>query len=225
MMIIGAGFGRTGTTSLKEALEHLGYHCYHMEEVVKNIQRGHAETWIGAIDGAKVDWDSLLDGYEATVDFPGCIFYRQLMDAFPDARVILSVRESEAWWKSFHALTRVAERIRYLTFLPFFRSFYRLYRKIGETTFGGTLNKSRCIEAFERHNAEVIQGVPKDRLLVYSVHEGWAPLCNFLDLPIPDVPFPHSNAGVGELKRKMRWVLRDQLFHRWRAPKFVLNDD
>ena len=222
LKIIGAGFGRTGTASLKEALEHLGYPCYHMEEAVKNVKFGHFERWNEAFDGeTPVDWDALFGHYEATVDFPGCLFYKELMEAYPDASVILSVRDSESWWRSMSNLVRVARKIRFLTFLPFFRAFCGLFKRVGNDTFGGDFTKDNCIEVYERHVAAVKAAVPESRLLIYSVEEGWEPLCAFIGKPVPEIPFPHSNSGVTELKQKMRMLLRDQLLHRILPSKLI----
>ena len=136
MLVIGAGYGRTGTTSLKLALEDLGYPCYHMEEVMKNYRRGHIEQWTELFNERAVpDWADLFEGYEATVDFPACVYYRELMQAFPDAVVLLSVRDSEGWWKSFSPLARLALNTRFLSFLPMFRSFSKLSRSLFESFF------------------------------------------------------------------------------------------
>ena len=221
MKNIGAGYGRTGTTSLKLAFEMLGYPCYHMEEVVKNVQRGHFELWDDAFNGRPVDWDALFAEYEATVDFPGCVFYKELMEAYPDAPVILSVRDSEGWWNSFAKLIKVSNRTRFLAFLPFFRKFHGMMQNVERNIFNGDMEKNNAIRAYEEHNEAVKASVPVERLLVYSVSEGWEPLCAFLGEPVLDTPFPHANSGVGEVKQKMRALLRDQLFRRFRGPKFV----
>lgn len=221
MKIIGAGYGRTGTTSIKEALEHLGYPCYHMEEVVKNVKRGHFEQWDDAFNGRPVDWDALFDEYEATADFPGCVFYRELMEAYPDAPVILSVRDSESWWNSFSKLLVISIGAGRLSFLPFFRKFSGMMDNVINNVFDGDIGKDNCIKTYERHNEDVRATVPEDRLLVYSVREGWEPLCKLLGEPVPDIPFPHSNSGIAEIQKKLRIVLRDQLVHRFLPTKFV----
>ena len=203
--IIGAGYGRTGTTSLKHALEHLGYRCYHMEEVAKNYDRGHIQHWHDKYSGEPGrPYDEIFQEYSATVDFPACTFYRELMEAYPDARVLLSVRDSEGWWKSFEALIKTSHTTRYFFFIPPMRKFYKMVRKLQENVFDSLLDKETYIRRFEAHNAEVQETVPAEKLLVYSVKEGWEPLCTWLDKPIPDIPFPHSNAGMDDVRAKIR---------------------
>ena len=203
--IIGAGFGRTGTTSLKQALEHLGYPCYHMEEVVKHYDRGHVQHWDDKFSGEPGrPYDEIFEQYTATVDFPACSFYRELMEAYPDARVLLSVRDSEAWWKSFEALMKTAGTTRYFFVVPPMRRFYKMILKLQQYVFGGPLGKESYIQSYETHNAEVITKVPAEKLLVYNVKEGWEPLCKWLEVSVPDIPFPHANAGMDDVKAKIR---------------------
>ena len=117
MKVIGAGFGRTGTMSMQAALNILGYRCYHMKEVTENP--GHIETWHEFVAGrAAMDWQTLFKDYEATVDFPACTYYRELMQAFPDAKVVLNVRESDRWFDSFLTLQQTTDRFRVFRFLP-----------------------------------------------------------------------------------------------------------
>lgn len=200
MKIIGAGFGRTGTVSLQQAFDHLGYPCYHMQEVMKAYRRGHVQQWVAALDGEDVDWDALFAGYEACVDFPACIFYRQLMAAFPDAVVVLSVRDPEAWWRSYSRLLELVAKASFFNFVPLFREFSAMNTKLVDKVFGGAMDKHTCIARYLRHIEEVKASVPEERLLVYSVTEGWEPLCRFLGHPVPDVSFPHANAGIRELR-------------------------
>jgi len=204
MKIIGAGFGRTGTVSLKQAFEHLGYPCYHMQEVMKAYGRGHVEIWDAALSGATdTDWPQLFSGYEATVDFPACIFYRELMVAFPEAVVVLSVRDAERWWTSFSKLMQLTTRATFFNFVPMFRKFSAMNTRLTDRVFGGLPDKERAIESYLRHIDEVQATVPAERLLVYSVKDGWEPLCGFLDLPIPAIPFPHANAGIADLRKQI----------------------
>ncbi|UCG71605.1 MAG: hypothetical protein JSV45_10070 [Chromatiales bacterium] len=200
MKIIGAGFGRTGTVSLQQAFDHLGYPCYHMQEVMKAYRRGHVQQWAAALDGEDVDWDALFAGYEACVDFPACMFYHQLMEAFPDAVVILSVRDPEAWWRSYSKLLGLVTKASLFNFVPLFREFSAMNTKLVGKVFGAAMDKDACIARYLQHIEEVKATVPQDRLLVYSVTEGWEPLCRFLGHPVPDIPFPHANAGIRELR-------------------------
>ncbi len=202
--VIGAGFGRTGTTSLKHALEILGYPCYHMEEVAKHNERGHVQFWYEKYTGESArPYDEIFAHYRATVDFPACTYYRELMEVYPDARVLLSVRDSEGWWKSFEALLKTNYTMRYFFFIPPVRRFYKLVLRLQDKVFDGPLDKARYIKRYESHNAEVQATVPPEKLLVWNVKEGWEPLCEWLGEPVPDLPFPHSNAGMADIKAKM----------------------
>lgn len=200
MKIIGAGFGRTGTVSLQQAFDHLGYPCYHMQEVMKAYRRGHLQQWDAALDGREIDWETLFAGYQATVDFPACMFYRQLMEAFPNAVVVLSVRDPEAWWQSYSKLIGLVKKASLFNFVPMFREFSAMNTKLVNQVFGGAMDRDTCIARYNRHIDEVKATVPAERLLVYSVTEGWEPLCRFLGHEVPDIPFPHANAGIGELR-------------------------
>ncbi len=220
MKVIGAGFGRTGTASLKAALETLGFGpCYHMTEVFANPE--HAGVWRAAWRGEPVQWDGILGGYEAAVDWPACTFYAELMERYPDAKVILSVREPERWYESTRST--IYELGRISTGSPLSRLSFALLSlflfgtfKTGQGpmteeivwrgTFDGRFeDKSHAIEVFNRHNEEVRRRVPQDRLLVYEVMEGWEPLCEFLGVEEPDTPFPHLN-DAAEMRRRMLGV-------------------
>lgn len=198
LKVIGAGFGRTGTTSLKEALEALGFDkCYHMGEVFEND--GHAKFWYEASIGQPVNWDELFAGYQATLDWPACTFYKELMVQYPDAKVLLTVRDPERWYDSvFNTIHRMSQILP--GWLGWFSSDVRLgmnmfHNLVWKETFHGKFtDKQYTIDIFNQHIAEVKRIVPPERLLVYEVKQGWEPLCDFLNLPIPpDKPFPHAN--------------------------------
>ncbi|MGB0385101.1 MAG: sulfotransferase family protein [Ardenticatenaceae bacterium] len=198
MKIIGAGFGRTGTMSMQAALEELGFKkCYHMIEVMKN--GGHARFWHKASQGQPVEWDQIFEGYQATVDWPGCTFYKELIAQYPDAKVVLNVRDPERWYDSTHSTI-------YQLRQGWFGSLNRLLPRldqmakminhlIWEGTFHGRFeDKAYALHIFNEHIAEVKRIVPPERLLVYEVKQGWEPLCRFLDVPVPqNKPFPHLN--------------------------------
>ena len=217
MKVIGAGFGRTGTASLKAALETLGFGpCYHMTEIFEHP--GHAGFWQAAWREEPVDWDGVLGAYEATVDWPACTFYAELMERYPDAKVLLSVRDPERWYQSTRSTIYELGRIRSgypLSRLSFAFSFllgYGTFKTghgpmteeiIWRGTFDGKFeDKHHAIEVFNRHNEEVRRRVPKDRLLVYEVKEGWGPLCEFLGVQEPDSVFPHLNDAT-EMRRRV----------------------
>jgi hypothetical protein len=185
--VIGAGVGRTGTLSLKLALERLlGAPCYHMLEVMQNLD--HVPIWHAAARGEDVDWAELLSGYKATVDWPGCAFWREMSRAHPDALVLLSHRGPESWFKSASA-----------TIFPILSSADGDWRAMMDAILGRHFtteleNANACMAAFERHNSEVRNAGLGARLLECSPGDGWEPLCRALDLPVPDEPFPHANS-------------------------------
>jgi hypothetical protein len=189
LKLIGAGLGRTGTLSLKLALEQLGIGpCYHMAELLMEPSRGAA--WVRAADGHP-DWNSIFDGFAATVDYPGCTFWRELIQFYPSAKVLLSVRNPQDWFDSTQQTIFSDEQNK-----PFARSaLSEFFDKTVFRAFGDRIHdRDFMTAAFERHNAEVERVVPRDRLLVYEVAQGWPPLCKFLKVPVPDAPFPRVNS-------------------------------
>lgn len=201
MQVIGAGFGRTGTMSMQAALEVLGYRCYHMKEVPE--QPGHLQAWHEFVAGrAPMDWQQLYAEFEATVDFPACVYYRELLQEFPEAKVVLNVRDTESWFKSFTTLQRTTDYFRVFRFIPKARRFLNFVDLLLGTVFDGrSRDHDYAIEVFNRHNEAVQQNVPADRLLVFRVQEGWEPLCSFLGVEVPEgIPFPHLNEGEKTLK-------------------------
>ena len=210
--VIGAGFGRTGTLSLKTALEELGFSkCFHMMDVLAHLE--HAAVWDDAARGEPVDWDSLFRGYQATVDWPGCAFYEQLLRHYPSAKVILTVRDPDRWYESARQTIYPARQLfpRWLTWLnPRMRRFgMMLNRVVWQGTFQGRFeDRTYAIDVFNRHNDRVRQSVPPRQLLVYEVREGWEPLCRFLELPVPaGKPFPHLNEAAEFQARIKRFSL------------------
>ncbi len=189
LRVIGAGFGRTGTASLKIALERLlGAPCYHMSEVLG--RPGHMDLWLDAAEG-RPDWDAIFAGYAATVDFPAASYWRDLAAAYPEAKVVLTTRDAEAWFRSTQATI----------FDPALHDMCagtkwgRMLRATIEAPLGTDLHdREGMLAAFARHEAQVREAVPQDRLLVFEVAEGWAPLCAFLGQPVPDEPFPRVNS-------------------------------
>ena len=188
LTVIGAGLGRTGTMSLKLALEQLGFGpCYHMAEVVTDPDA--PQRWNDAADG-KPDWEAIFAGFRSTVDWPNATFYRELAEAYPQAKVILTVRDPEAWFRSTQAtiMSRPVPD-------PPQNAFHAMLAKVVYPMFNGRVNDHDVlVAAFNAHNAQVRAAIPPERLLVYEIAEGWAPLCAFLGVPIPDTPMPKANS-------------------------------
>ncbi len=206
LAVIGAGLGRTGTHSLKLALERLGFGpCYHMFEVLAHPE--HDAVWHAATRGEPVDWDALFQGYGSAVDWPVAGFWRELADHYPESRFILTARDPGKWHAS------VMETIyRALTSDPDSSDPARLAHRamtrelIIDRTFGGKLDdRDHAVGVYERHNQAVRGSLAPDRLLEFDPGDGWDPLCRFLDRPVPNVPYPHSNTRkdfVSRLREK-----------------------
>ena len=217
--VIGAGFGRTGTASLREALEHLGFvKCHHMFSLGE--QRSLVRAWHDvALNGAR-NWDEIFEGYRATVDWPSTGYYKELMEHYPDARVVLTVRDPDRWYESTRE-TIYAVHVSmpgWLKRLPPMSIGSAMIRTIiWDGQFQGRFEDPQAARAiFEQHIEDVTAAVPPERLLVFRVSEGWGPLCEFLNVPIPqDRPFPHVNERsamnrfllVLRLVRKLPYIL------------------
>jgi hypothetical protein len=197
--VIGAGLPRTGTTSLKAALERLGLGpCHHMQEIGAHPEQ--AQRWRQILDGP-VDWNGVLRGYRAVVDWPSAHFWRPLAQTYPDAKVILSVRDPHAWYASmrdtvFALLHNPSVVPR--DFHPVVTGMRPLLERIWRDTFGTTLadpmpEERHAVEVLQRHTADVTNALPTDRVLVYRTGQGWEPLCAFLGVPVPDEPYPRLN--------------------------------
>ena len=202
MKVICAGWGRTGTRSLKYALEHLtGQPSYHMQNILLN--KKDAKKWHNSIflHNEKFNWEDIYKGYGACLDFPSCNYYKDLMDYYPDAKVILTIRDSESWVKSWNVLNKQILRsftFRFLAKIP--RTSFQLQKDIHnkmilglEGAFQGVESDKERMKKFDEWNKAVIEYVPKERLLVYQVKEGWAPLCKFLNVEEPNIPFFYKN--------------------------------
>lgn len=190
LKVIGTGFGRTGTLSLKAALEQLGVGpTYHMMEVFPRPQ--HVGLWAAAGRGEAVDWDALFDGFNSTVDWPSTCFWRELIARYPDAKVIHTERPAEAWWKSFSLTIKEALDD---DVAPPMRAWSEMVNAvITARTFGGDMGQANALKVYAAHNAEVKRTIPRDRLLDFDVAQGWGPLCAFLNVPVPATPFPKTN--------------------------------
>ncbi len=204
MRLIGAGLPRTGTLTQKLALEQLGLGpCYHWVNVIADLDQ--VQLWDRALDGEAV-WDEVFAGHNSTVDWPGGYFYRELIDFYPQAKVLLSVRDPQAWelsfretiWTMSHGdslmalLARARAEVdprwhRYLKLVD------RMFWGPQGTFAAGHEQPAQLIEQMVRHTEEVKRVVPAERLLVWEVTDGWEPLCEFLEVDVPDEPLPHAN--------------------------------
>jgi len=204
MRVIGAGLPRTGTLTQKVAIEMLGLGpCYHWVDVLADLRR--VEQWGRALDG-EGPWEEIFAGFHSTVDWPGGYFYRELMQAYPEAKVLLSVREGAAWERSFRetiwdmchgeSLLRLLSSAR-AQVDPQWRDYLALVDRMfwgpGGTFAQGHATPAELIAEMERHNEEVRRVVPAERLLVWRVGDGWEPLCEFLEVDVPEEPLPHVN--------------------------------
>jgi hypothetical protein len=209
LQVVGAGFGRTGTHSLALALETLGFApCYTLPHVNRNP--GHPDVWNDAIDGKAVDWTSLYQAYRSAVEWPSVSFLPQLLKHFPQARVVLTLRDAESWYESaaatiFPALEATARHPD-----PDTRARSSMQRRlILEQLFGGNYwKKAHAIRVYESHQEQVARLVPENRLLRYHVREGWGPLCAFLQVPPPEEPFPRLNERADFLATAPDWAIR-----------------
>lgn len=189
LSVIGAGFGRTGTESMKRALEQLGLGpCHHMYEVMANP--GQKAIWRSIAKGDDRDWDEAFAGYHSAVDWPSAFFWRELAEYYPDAKILLTVRSSESWYASmektiFKTLGESSERDSVGIKL------------IAERVFGGRLDdRDHAVSIYEKNIADVQAAFGSDRLLTYNLGDGWESLCRFLDVPVPDTPFPRTNSAA-----------------------------
>jgi hypothetical protein len=204
--IIGAGFPRTGTTTLKKALETLGYKdTYHFKDLIANPNK--LKYWKELETTGTTDYDVLFDGFTATVDFPGYPYYKILMQQYPEAKVILTKRPFEDWYESTSKTIRrsgpqtIGAKLLLLSKMLFnknLRNTFKCVKFVHHIFLGKQFNNkfdemSNAEHVFYNHIEEVKNHVPKERLLIYEVSEGWSPLCEFLNLPIPQESFPHLN--------------------------------
>jgi hypothetical protein len=205
LKVIGAGYGRTGTMSTYSALKQLGFPCYHMIEVLQNkANKTHLDFWrmvANSTPGAKHDWEKVLSQYTAAVDNPTCCVWRELMSAYPDAKVLLTLHPKgpEAWYESTMDTIYFTENVWQFKVLEFFTPFGRKFgdmsrKLIWQRNHKGTMeDRTKAIAQYKQHIDDVKAAVPPERLLIFTVSEGWVPLCRFLGLPVPATPFPNVN--------------------------------
>jgi hypothetical protein len=205
MKLIGAGLPRTATTTQMIALEMLGLPCYHMRDMMMDLE-GSVPQWRKALEG-DADWDEIFAGKESAVDWPAAYHYRELMDVYPEAKILLSVRDADSWVRSMestilqvfygdtllHHLARAQYAID-----PLYAGWIDVLTEMnfGEErgVWAGTNGEpGPMAESMKRWNQTVIDTVPSDRLLVWDPKEGWAPLCEFLEVAVPEQPLPYVN--------------------------------
>jgi len=198
--VIGAGLPRTGTSSMKAALEQLGFApTYHMFELMTHPD--HLDRWLSALGSGPVDWDRVTQGYRAGVDWPFSYFWRELADAYPQAKVVLSDRDAHKWHASMaNTIYRTVISLRDGGAAAEGRDerFGELMRPLWDSLFDQAHRipkEAESVEVFERHRAAVIEALPAERLLVHRPADGWEPLCDFLGAAVPDTPYPHLNDG------------------------------
>lgn len=194
--------------SLKHALEDLGFGpCYHMIELTNKPE--NVVYWEQASRGDTEVLFELFSKFQSVTDFPGCLFYRELLELYPDAKVILTTRNAEDWYSSasktiFKSYPNLKQLMVIIGGYPF-RKRIRLLMRVGwiinKLIFHRTFkfqfkSKKKAIEIYKRHNKSVMEHVPEPQLLVFDISEGWEPLCQFLGVPVPDHPFPITNASA-----------------------------
>jgi len=201
LKVIGAGFGRTGTLSLKRALEQIGFGpCYHMIETRAHPE--HDALWLALANGETSDWRAILDGYRSAVDWPAVYIWKELVAANPGAKVILTLRNPQRWYESasktifgrMHEFADILANADAHAVDAEQRTHMRMVNTIVvDRTFGGDLTRTHAIAVFNAHNEEVRRTVPPERLLVYEPGDGWEPICAFLGVPVPHTPYPKVN--------------------------------
>ena len=193
LQVIGAGFGRTGTMSLRDALNTLGFGpCYHMSEVIRNPH--YARYWAELSRGGKVDWEEVFAGYRSTVDWPACSYWKELAERWPEAKVILTVRDPEQWYRSTQNTIFSDEHLARFEGPDADPDFRAMVDKLYYQTFDHRGDdKDHAIAVYNAHNEDVKRSLPPERLLVLDPAQGWEPLCDFLGVAVPEAQFPCIN--------------------------------
>ncbi|MEV0617486.1 sulfotransferase family protein [Nonomuraea sp. NPDC050404] len=216
LRVIGVGLHRTGSMSVKAALERLGFGpCYHGLEALRRCADG--EHWLAAHEaGGAFDWQVIFKGYRSALDWPTAHFWRQLAAAYPDAKILLTDRDPEQWWDSHTRMFRhgsafiqqLTDEQRHWADTSGFTRMQNVLGMVASAAFDGRVfDKEHCLRAFHRHNEQVRRAIPAERLLVYRVQQGWEPLCRFLGTGVPTEAFPRVNAGP-DLVHNIRTAMR-----------------
>jgi len=188
LRVIGTGFGRTGTDSMREALNILGFgRCHHMHEVIADEHQ--KQMWRALAQGVTADWEKLFEGYHSCVDWPSAYYWRELIVAYPEAKVLLTHRSAESWWASFEK-TILAGLRKSTDPLSIGLALIR------DKVFSGQMgDKAHAMACYEANVKAVRETVPASRLLVHELGDGWAPLCAHLGVPVPAVAYPEGNSA------------------------------
>ncbi|XP_078362899.1 uncharacterized protein LOC144647030 [Oculina patagonica] len=222
MRIICAGLQKTGTKSIAKALRHLGFTVFDWEEQIFDF----VDDWVDVFqNGTRPDVKRLYQNADAAVDMPGCFFYEEILEAFPDCKVILSEREEESWIKSFvnqlELVDAARSKIRYML-SPTSNKVRYITDSYWYAAFGSCNPKSTYVfrKRYRIHNHRVKSIVPADKFLVYNVKQGWKPLCDFLGCEVPTVAFPHENINaeisstilMTRYGRQIKWEMQRGVF-------------
>lgn len=201
LQVIGAGFGRTGTTSLKAALEQLGFSkCHHMDEVMTS--RAQTHYWLAlaerGVDSAGIGWDEIFEGFLASCDWPSSTYWEELHHHYPEAKIILTVRDEQHWYDSCLGTIYAASFLvpTWITRMipPLDRMGRMVIASVWDGVFHGRFkDREYAIETYRAHVAYVKATAPPDKLLVFEAKQGWEPLCQFLGVPVPEGGYPHLN--------------------------------
>jgi hypothetical protein len=215
MKLIGAGFGRSGTMSIQAALEQLDFApCYHMKIALWRFW--HLRFFLRSWRGEKVNWNRFFRRYNAVVDWPTCVFYKDLMQEYPEAKILLNVRDPESWYDSMVETIWAIQRAFPWWFPPNVRKIHD--EIIWNGNFKGVFeDREKTIQLYKDWIEEVKRNVPAGRLLVYNVREGWQPLCDFLEVPVPDRPFPRINN-----RKSFKRVVRLLKVLNWLVPVLII---
>jgi len=198
LKIVGAGLGRTGTKSMQTALTMLGFGpCHHMLEVFQHPES--MQQWIDAGE-ERADWDAVFKDYNSAVDYPSAAYWRELIGHYPNAKVLLTMRDPDEWFDSVQATILAPQSMarRDEDDVP-----ARFFASIRRRLPARLDDRASMTDYFRRHAAAVTAGVSPDRLLIYRTGEGWERLCSFLGVPAPAQPFPSENSRAEFIVRAL----------------------
>eukprot|EP00752_Nemacystus_decipiens_P016792 g15029.t1 len=216
LQVVCPSYGRTGTKSMKVALEILGFGpCYHMETVFEPHAKDHPKLWLDGFEGRGLAVNKIFDGYKSVGDWPASDFYKEILAANPDAKVVVTQREPDAWWKSMSSTIsrkNPAWNGWGLFFMEVLFSSVRITNRMILHIKTCRMDEEPAKADYIRHTQQVLAHVPPHKLLEFSVKQGWEPLCRFLEVPVPEEPFPRVNSTADMIKGLKRgnvvgWVL------------------